>query len=81
LGVRGGLHHDNLVLTTVVHPSLDGVVHHEDLGHYALSRALSEVAGGMPLEKAADAPSFLAAFGLAADCRLLPHHQLDLEPL
>jgi hypothetical protein len=57
-------HHDNLVLTAVLHPALDHVVVGTRLDHYALSRALSEVAGAPPLRKAAAAPSLLAAFGL-----------------
>jgi acid phosphatase len=59
-------HHDNVVLTAVLHPAVDHVVVATRLDHYALSRALSEVAGAPPLRKAAAAPSLLAAFGLVA---------------
>jgi acid phosphatase len=54
----------NLVLTTVLHPSLHGVVVNAPLTHLSLSRSLSEVAGLPPLREAAQAPSLAQAFGL-----------------
>jgi acid phosphatase len=55
---------DNLVLTVVAHPSLDGVTVTQPLDHYSLARAYSEVAGATPMGDAASARSLLAAFGL-----------------
>ena len=55
---------NNLVMTTVLHPSLHGVVVDDPLTHLSLSRAYSEVAGVPPLRDAATAPSLLRAFGL-----------------
>jgi hypothetical protein len=55
---------DNLVLTTVLHPSLSSVVVDDALTHLSLSRSYSEVAGRPPLREAATAPSLLGAFGL-----------------
>jgi len=59
-------HHDNRILTVVVHPALQHVVATERLDHYALSRAYTEVAGIKPLAHAAAAPSLLRGFGLTA---------------
>jgi phosphatidylinositol-3-phosphatase len=55
---------DNLVLTTVVHPSLRHAVIGAPLTHLSLSRFLSEVVGQPPLREAADAPSLGHAFRL-----------------
>lgn len=55
----------NRVLTMVVHPALDAKVVKRRLGHYALSRSLSEVVGRAPLRKAKGARSVLKAFGLS----------------
>lgn len=57
-------HQDNLVLTTVLHPSLRGVVVDTPLSHLSLSRFLSEVVHQPPLRDAAGAKSLGAAFGL-----------------
>ncbi len=57
-------HQDNAVLTTVLHPSLEGRVVDQPLTHLSLSRAMSEVAGAPPLRDAAGSPSLLQAFGL-----------------
>jgi phosphatidylinositol-3-phosphatase len=54
----------NLVLTTVVHPSLRHVVVDEPLSHLSLSRFLSEVAHQPPLHDAGRAPSLGDAFDL-----------------
>lgn len=56
---------DNLVLTTVLHPSLHGVVVDADLTHLSLSRFLDEVLGLPALREAAAAPSMAEAFGLS----------------
>jgi acid phosphatase len=55
---------DNLVLTTVVHPSLQHVVVDQPLSHLSLSRFLSEVVHQPPLRDAARAPSLGDAFHL-----------------
>lgn len=55
---------DNQVLTSVLHPSLDGVVSDSYLTHYSLSRLYGEVLGAPYLGEAADAPSMAEAFGL-----------------
>jgi len=55
---------DNLVLTTVLHPSLQHVVVDAPLSHLSLSRFLSEVAHEPPLRDAAGAPSLGDAFHL-----------------
>jgi acid phosphatase len=55
---------DNLVLTTVVHPSLRHVIVDEPLSHLSLSRFLSEVAHQPPLLDAAGALSLGDAFHL-----------------
>jgi acid phosphatase len=55
---------DNLVLTTVLHPSLRHVVVDQPLSHLSLSRFLSEVAHQPPLRDAAGAPSLGDAFHL-----------------
>jgi acid phosphatase len=55
---------DNLVLTTVLHPSLRHVVVDQPLSHLSLSRFLSEVARQPPLRDAAGAPSLGDAFHL-----------------
>ena len=57
-------HSDQQVLTTVLHPSLHGVVVDAPLTHLSLSRFYSEVAGVPPLREAASAPSLAQAFGL-----------------
>jgi phosphatidylinositol-3-phosphatase len=54
----------NLVLTTVLHPSLEHVVVDQPLTHLSLSRFLSEVSGQPPLREAAQAPSLGDAFHL-----------------
>jgi acid phosphatase len=54
----------NLVLTTVVHPSIQHQVVDSALTHLSLSRFLSEVVGQPPLRAAADAPSLGDPFGL-----------------
>lgn len=59
-------HHGNRILTVVAQPSLHGVVVHQRLDHYSLTRALAEVAGTAPLRHAATARSLLAAFRLTA---------------
>lgn len=55
---------DNLVLTTVVDPSLHHVVVDAPLTHLSLSGFLSEVVHRPPLRQAAHAPSLGEAFGL-----------------
>jgi acid phosphatase len=55
---------DNLVLTTVITPTVDRVVARAPLTHYSLSRYLAELGGTTPLEQAAEAASFATAFGL-----------------
>lgn len=55
---------DNLVLTTVAHPSLHGAVVTAPLTHYSLARLYSEIIAAQPLGEAAAAPSMAAAFGL-----------------
>ncbi|WP_346385512.1 alkaline phosphatase family protein [Nocardioides sp.] len=55
----------NLVLTTVLHPSLHGVVVDSPLTHLSLSRLYDEVLGLPPLREAAGAPSMADAFGLS----------------
>jgi hypothetical protein len=57
-------HQDNLVLTTVLHPSLSGVVVNEPLTHLSLSRFLSEVVHQPALRDAADVSSLGDAFRL-----------------
>lgn len=57
-------HQNNLVLTAVVHPSVEHVVVDIPLRHLSLSRFLSEVIDQPPLRDAADAPSLGDAFGL-----------------
>lgn len=59
----------NRVLTTVAHPSLDGVVVHDAFTHYSLTRMYDEVLGVPLLRGAAEAPSMVAAFGLAVGGR------------
>ncbi|WP_246415938.1 alkaline phosphatase family protein [Nocardioides luti] len=54
----------NLVLTTVLHPSLHGVVVDTPLTHYSLTRLYDEVLGVAPLRAARRAPSMAQAFGL-----------------
>jgi phosphatidylinositol-3-phosphatase len=55
---------DNLVLTTVVHPSLRGRVVDTPLTHYSLTRLYEQVLGAPLLRQAATAPDLAAAFGL-----------------
>ena len=59
-------HNGNVVLTTVLHPSLQ--YRHlqvtRRLDHYSLTRLYGEVAGLPPLRNAKTAPSMAAAFGL-----------------
>jgi acid phosphatase len=57
-------HQDNLVLTSVLHPSLRHVVVDAPLTHLSLSRFLSEVTHQPALRDAAVAPSLGDAFGL-----------------
>jgi acid phosphatase len=55
---------DNLVLTCVLHPSLQHVVVDQPLSHLSLSRFLSEVVHQPPLRNAAGATSLGDAFHL-----------------
>jgi acid phosphatase len=55
---------DNLVLTTVVAPTVSQVVADAPLTHYSLSRYLTELGGVSPLGEAASAASLRTAFGL-----------------
>ena len=55
---------NNLVLTTVAHPSMHGAVVTTPLTHYSLARLYSEILGAEPLGEAAGAPSMATAFGL-----------------
>jgi hypothetical protein len=57
-------HQDNLVLTAVIHPSLEHTVVDTPLTHLSLSRFLSEVLHQPALRDAAAAPSLGDAFGL-----------------
>jgi acid phosphatase len=57
-------HQGNLVLTSMLHPSLRHVVVDTPLTHLSLSRFLSEIAHQPPLRDAARAPSLGDAFGL-----------------
>lgn len=54
----------NRVVTVVASRSLRGLVVRQPLSHYGLSRWMSEVAGGSPLRRAAQATSVGSAFGL-----------------
>ena len=54
----------NRVLTVVAHPSQHGNVVSTALDHYSLCRLYSQVTGTAPLNRAADATSMAAAFGL-----------------
>jgi phosphatidylinositol-3-phosphatase len=54
----------NVVLTIVVHPSVQGVVATSLLSHLSLSRLYSQVLGLPPLREAATAPDMATAFGL-----------------
>ena len=55
---------DNVVLTTVIAPSVAQVVAGAPLTHYSLSRYLAELGGASPLGEAAPATSLRSAFGL-----------------
>jgi acid phosphatase len=55
----------NVVLTTLVHPSVRGVVATSPMSDLSLSRLYSELLGLPPLREAATAPSMAQAFGLA----------------
>ena len=55
---------DNVVLTILVHPTVQGVVASTPLSHLSLSRLYSEVLGLSPLREAATASSMTSAFGL-----------------
>jgi acid phosphatase len=55
---------DNVVLTTVITPTVSRVVAGEPLTHYSLSRYLAELGGVAPLGDASTAASFRTAFGL-----------------
>jgi phospholipase C len=55
---------DNLVLTTVIAPTVAQVVAGAPLTHYSLSRYLAELGGATPLGEAATAASLRTAFGL-----------------
>ena len=57
-------HQGNLVLTSVLHPSLHHVVVDAPLTHLSLSRFLSEIVHQSPLRDAASAISLGDAFGL-----------------
>lgn len=54
----------NIVLTSVMHPSVKGKVVKTRLTHYSLSKLLSEVTGSPPLINGNTAPSMSDAFGL-----------------
>ncbi|NUR09296.1 MAG: phosphoesterase [Nocardioidaceae bacterium] len=60
---------DNLVLTSVLHPSLHHAVSQAPLTHYSIARLYAEVLGVRPLREAASAPSLLTAFGLRLPVR------------
>ena len=60
---------NNLVLTTVAHPSLHGAVVTAPLTHYSLARLYSEIIAAQPLGEAAAAPSMATAFGLELAAR------------
>lgn len=53
---------DNVVLTTVIAPTVSHAVVSVPLTHYSLSRCLAEVAGVAPLGEAAASTSLAAAF-------------------
>ena len=55
---------DNLILTTVIAPTVAKIVAGAPLTHYSLSRYLAELGGAAPLGEAATAASFRTAFGL-----------------
>jgi hypothetical protein len=55
----------NVVLTIVIHPSVQGVVASSPLSHLSLSGLYSQVLGLPALREAASAPSMAQAFGLA----------------
>ena len=55
---------NNLVLTTVAHPSMHAAVVTTPLTHYSLARLYSEVIGAEPLGEATAAASMATAFGL-----------------
>ena len=55
---------DNLVLTTVIAPTVSQVVSGAALTHYSLSQYLAELGGASPLGEAAAAGSLSTAFGL-----------------
>jgi acid phosphatase len=54
----------NAVLTTMVYPSVRGVVTRTGLTHYSLCRLYTQVLGLAPLRHAKRAPSMARAFGL-----------------
>jgi acid phosphatase len=55
----------NVVLTTLVHPSVRGVVTSSPLSDLSLSRLYGQVLGLAPLREAASAPPMAQAFGLS----------------
>ena len=55
---------DNVVLTTVIAPTVSRVAINAKLNHYSLSRYLAELGDTSPVGNAADATSLGAAFGL-----------------
>ncbi len=55
---------DNLVLTTVIAPTISQVVAEAPLTHYSLSRYLAELGGASPLGEAATATSLSNTFGI-----------------
>ena len=55
---------DNVVLTSVIAPTVSQIVAGAPLTHYSLSRYLADLGGVAPLGEAAAAASFPAAFGL-----------------
>jgi phosphatidylinositol-3-phosphatase len=57
-------HHQNRILTIVVHPSQRSHVVAAQLNHYSLSRLYSDIVHAPPLAEAAHAPSMSDAFGL-----------------
>ena len=57
-------HQGNLVLTSVLHPSLQHVIVDAPLTHLSLSHFLSQVIHQSPLRDAANALSLGDAFGL-----------------
>lgn len=57
-------HSGNVVLTSVLTPSISHKVVHTPLTHYSLTRFIAQVLGVKPLQNGATAPDMKAAFGL-----------------